>query len=1653
MLNITFPSDYCNLTERSRSTARPSCLYSTRAIPAQHALRELYSAIGSHVYGIDYLTARHVCHAWRRALSPITRTVKMNLHHAGLDPAARLGAMQRAFPRVGTPPAEAPGPCCEHTTGSSGGGSSSGGRLMWQFMSITVGASVLPLNRDQLDPITHRLITSCRWVGQQLAAALAASQPALCRLRHLTSLELTADTALFAALVPQLARPGAAPSLTELRFTRAEASRGSLGRWLAAAAAAGGGAGGGGTGLGMAAAMEALGSLTGLKSLSLNAGLPGLPLAVSRLSHLAALELHHSGRGVTVVEDVAPLEALTGLSCLKLRYMALRDIWQLTRLTSLTSLDLTVRGFFASEGFADGEDELDELDNLDAAMLEGGGGGGDWFGGLPPPVVPPPPPAAAALIFPVGGLGLHHAIAAAAAAAAAGPGGGQQQQQQPLQFGFAMPPLQQQQQQPPPPPPAAAAAAALQGQPLALSLTPPPQSAPADFPLAYRLNHPGVASVWHAHNPPLPNPHDLFNPNATHYNHQHQPHPAAWAALGQLPPLQHQPHLHHHHFRQEHQVQQQQHQVQQQQPQSPPLFHHTTTTRQDQNLHAQQEGLAAAAPLPPPGLAGSGGPVLALGCGGGDGDGGGGNVWRPLLCPFPGGLREGGVGGERGPASAALSAAADDAAAVAATGAGCSSSFGGGGGDATASSAGAGGSGGAGPAVDAAGAAAGGMNAVAAAGATEDVYDRRPGCSDGGGGGREEPMAGSSGGGSGDGGAGGSLVGFGSWMFGDGGYESDSDGAVTFSLTSSAAGSDYIAEDDGGGGGGSGSGIPGVLGDRLARRGGGDDVAGAAAAGRGGGTSVLPSCSGCVGVSGGSWWSLREPPEASQGAQRQAAAVYGATFNSGGGAAAGGVHLRFDESPATAGVKLLSASQQQLLGEPEAMAALAAAGPPYGSNLLPGAASAEAALPDHNLSDASGPLLNGVAAAATTEAAPATAGSLLPPLASPPQVRRAGGGAGGSGSAGGDGRGRGGGADAGTTQELSAAAAPIADADMATATAVSSPPPPPQAGGGSEGHQAAPGGVAEAGVDAGPAAAAAAAIVEEGQDLLEADDDDDDDEDDEDDDAEADEAAAELEAAEVAEAIAHEGSLSRQLWQVVAALPGLRSLNVNAWHEAPLDDERLGELAKLSLPWGGQLPVPSGLTSLGLLLQASSASARLSSLSDLRELKDLTLVVAPPKGSGGRLPPPAAAAVQLSVLDIEYDSEDEMDDKPDGAGPSAAHPGVEVVATGGRASGRTANVGEQQELPPPPPPPPQQQQQQQQEQEDATMGDLWDNGGEEAAVEVDDDVEMAPAPAHSQAYPAAAAAPVTAAMDTSSVDGDGPGAAAGIGAAAAGSSPVYHLAALTALERLRLYDDPGALPVDQEAAKFLSVAWSKLNDIYILGSITLQRSAGLMFSRLAHLDLFNQTSTVPYRVQLHHLPPSLRALGVQNAVLEGANRAGQLQSVLEGLSLYATVHWPLRANGGTDMYDWIAGCDKLARSTWRVFWINGSWMTWQELEIWNVYGTDWNLQHTDFTPLARLTRLRSLKMEALPPFMAFRIRRIMREGVPYCKVRLVADNEMPPEALMPLPALVAAANAVAGLRYFNMSQRRTAATICSTAGRVGQEAAKGWRTRAFWPLY
>ncbi|GIM08757.1 hypothetical protein Vretimale_12767, partial [Volvox reticuliferus] len=1823
----------------------------------------LLEAIGCHVYGNDYLIARLVCQGWRRALSPVTRTVKVHLHHRQLDPATRLLAVQDAFPRacrmaiyvdantprVGVdltaacretlramaytsapelaahhylsnqqqqpgaqvqgatfclgggsdgattstarmtvdchvpygggddgrgPPAMAGINMMEHPMGGNctgrigaGGSDKSGellsyGKLMWQFMSVTVGASMLPLNHEQVDPTTHRLMFSCQWVGQQLAAAFAASQPALSNLRHLTTLELTSDTTLFAALLPHLARLGSTPSLTELRFTRAEASRGSLSKWLAMAGAANAGARRGGLGEEIAEALDALGSLTGLRSLALNAGLPGLPSTVSRLSHLGSLELHHSGRGVAMVEDVAPLEALTGLTSLKLRYVALRYTWQLTRLTALTCLDLTLRAFYASDGAANGDDDLDDLDDMDAAMED------EWAG-----------PVAQAAAAPAG-MNNQDNIGAAvpAVAALAPPGGPPAAGFPPLAVVAATPPPQPQRHfefiLPPEPPP----------QPLVVSTNVEPASHGIQlFPFLHAQPH--IATIAGAQGPlgalqlfPAQAPQQqvaqqqtvqavvpamtlaMTPPGLTHYPQVH----GGWLQAP-FPLLHHErpPHPHNHnsspnqvqqqaqqHGSQQHgqsrrylqappqeqesngiseQPEQQQQQQQFSQLQLPHLQQLPTFSYYQQHfrqapsgatpsrpisadylLHQLSHGSVAAASIAAPpqptssfnlgnaslSVSGAAGHPFAVAAA------------APLLLPiFP---------------SPTYSSSSNEAACMlpdclqTAAGATVNRQNGGSAGNGTMTCSRV--------AQD-----PGSWTARAAgASAVDGVSGPRPVCSEG---------VNESGAHSGDGGGGKHPAGFGSWMFWDTGRESDSDGAITFSLASSAAGSDWIFEDDGGGkegGGGSGIGSSvGAMGDRLVRRGGADEgrviytnvvTSDSAAAGGGGsarGNEVVGRISLASSLGTGTYAQLapafRDPSAPRAGPAPGNGDVCGETVATRtGGQAPINLSATSPLSSSTRDEAVVSAATvlAGMMASPASkdvpqgvvgglhitpvsvIQSLSSAGPlgsswdssgssrgfsGNGVRVVPMELGAYDVAHTQNAScQALGASLSGTldgetvvgnarAAEALQMVQPETvAAALQAPIALMElPIEPAG-------------------PVAASTAAASAAAVAVALAEV-TAEAVAA-----VAGGAPEQH------VDDGhGDQANPVNAVGVEHVvqdfgvwqPDGADADEVNDEEAEDEDD----AEGDE---ELEEAELA---LHDAAVSRELWGVVAALPGLKALNVNAWHEAPLDDERLGELAKLSLPLTGQLPV-SGLTSLGLLLQAASASSRLSALSDLTSLKDLTLVVAPPKGTGGRQPPPAAASVQLSMLDIEYDSEDEYDVCLSNAGPPVA--GVSDVDFASAA------------------------------QDDGTMNKHSDEGAAMTAdadrwqactmalarsmctaigsFDVDSDVEMEEP---SGAFPQKHVDGIVCALRSSGVSGNGcsVGGVAAAGAApasattfaspgdvaAASGSPVCQLAALTSLERLRLYDDPGALPVDQDAAKLLSRAWSRMNDIYILGSITLQRSAGLTFSRLAHLDLFNQTSTVPYRLQLHRLPPSMRALGVQNAVLEGASRASQLQSVLEGLSLYATVHWPTRANGGTDMYDWIAGCSRLASLTIEYdmrtfanimngtvatagtgaaasgsaivperFWRAGAGVSGsaaaatgdgavgaspqprleshvldaaglsrplahtplrrlaslpalatlgvffadshqellagvldqrlvddvaeltflEELEIWNVYGTDWNLDHTDFSPFARLSRLRSLKMEALPPYMAFRIHRVMQEGVPYCKV-------------------------------------------------------------------
>lgn len=103
--------------------------------------------------------------------------------------------------------------------------------------------------------------------------------------------------------------------------------------------------------------------------------------------------------------------------------------------------------------------------------------------------------------------------------------------------------------------------------------------------------------------------------------------------------------------------------------------------------------------------------------------------------------------------------------------------------------------------------------------------------------------------------------------------------------------------------------------------------------------------------------------------------------------------------------------------------------------------------------------------------------------------------------------------------------------------------------------------------------------------------------------------------------------------------------------------------------------------------------------------------------------------------------------------------------------------------------------------------------------------------------------------------------------------------------------------------QLLAAAWPRMHDVYVLGSVQLVSSAPLAAScgRLAHLDLFHSDAAHPFTVQLDLLPASLRALGVQNVILEGAARARHLQArrpaISRGGPLYAFTCVCLCAHG------------------------------------------------------------------------------------------------------------------------------------------------------------
>ncbi len=212
------------------------------------------------------------------------------------------------------------------------------------------------------------------------------------------------------------------------------------------------------------------------------------------------------------------------------------------------------------------------------------------------------------------------------------------------------------------------------------------------------------------------------------------------------------------------------------------------------------------------------------------------------------------------------------------------------------------------------------------------------------------------------------------------------------------------------------------------------------------------------------------------------------------------------------------------------------------------------------------------------------------------------------------------------------------------------------------------------------------------------------------------------------------------------------------------------------------------------------------------------------QGIGSRQPPPAAAAVHLNSLDAEYDSEDDMDEQP--GSPRAA-------AADGEGGGGSNGGGFRGGLPHAAPPAGETPAGDTPADASVTNTTSDGSGGVAAArlmmkatctagrpLDADGDVVIAE---RSFTQDTVALPPASDAgggggggCARGSDCGDRGGRGGGLAAAAArpgaahasraavataGDSPACQLAAMTSLERLRLYDDPGALPVDQEAAK------------------------------------------------------------------------------------------------------------------------------------------------------------------------------------------------------------------------------------------------------------
>jgi len=269
------------------------------------------------------------------------------------------------------------------------------------------------------------------------------------------------------------------------------------------------------------------------------------------------------------------------------------------------------------------------------------------------------------------------------------------------------------------------------------------------------------------------------------------------------------------------------------------------------------------------------------------------------------------------------------------------------------------------------------------------------------------------------------------------------------------------------------------------------------------------------------------------------------------------------------------------------------------------------------------------------------------------------------------------------------------------------------------------------------------------------------------------------------------------------------------------------------------------------------------------------------------------------------------------------------------------------------------------------------------------------------------------------------------------------LSRLSNLQVLHVFDTGCASPVTQGVLPLMAQSWPGLKELYIQGHLEVSDLGALRPLTALHiLDLYHVHEDSPFSADLSVLPHNVHLLGLQNCEVVNAHLAARLCELLENTSLYHEVIWRPERNGGLELFTFLGRCTALHSLTleYDMGWFAGQLRSWrnrftpihgirqvsslrhlelffadsgpdtppggldsrlvsdlcvltrlEHLEVWNAYGDDW--APTDLRPLSRLTRLRQLRMEALPPPACQPLRRAMAAAVPQCRVRLVADNE------------------------------------------------------------